>query len=246
MEAGAFAWRHGGDYRRGVPWFAPDSFPRPVDRPILDAFDAVWDGLGRPGTWWTAAERLGIVDATRRAEPRGIGVEAIDLTTLDPAPAGGALSPLVHEVVYRVAVDAGRITADWAATAVDLLGPGPYTELVALVVQTVPVDRLCALLGRGLAPLPPPQPGDPTRQVPEGMGEGGAFVPWLVDGWDGPNVARALSYVPADNARRLQVVITMYSGGSRFDEMVWEHRALSRPQIELVAARTSAVNECFY
>jgi AhpD family alkylhydroperoxidase len=27
---------------------------------------------------------------------------------------------------------------------------------------------------------------------------------------------------------------------------VWQHRPLSRPQVELIAARTSAINECFY
>jgi hypothetical protein len=42
------------------------------------------------------------------------------------------------------------------------------------------------------------------------------------------------------------IVMSMYSGGQQFEQMIWRHRALSRPQVELVAARTSAVNECFY
>jgi hypothetical protein len=54
-----------------------------------------------------------------------------------------------------------------------------------------------------------------------------------------------LSFVPEDNSRRMGIVTSMYSG-RHFEEMVWRHRALSRPQVELVAARTSAVNECFY
>ena len=41
------------------------------------------------------------------------------------------------------------------------------------------------------------------------------------------------------------MVSSMYDG-SEFFEMVWSHRSLSRPQIELLAARTSALNECFY
>jgi len=49
----------------------------------------------------------------------------------------------------------------------------------------------------------------------------------------------------ADNARRMLLVRAMYSGDS-FNDMVWTHRSLNRPQIELVAARTSALNECFY
>ena len=37
----------------------------------------------------------------------------------------------------------------------------------------------------------------------------------------------------------------MYALGG-FAELVWKDRPLSRPQIELVAARVSAINECFY
>ena len=49
----------------------------------------------------------------------------------------------------------------------------------------------------------------------------------------------------ADNARRMLLVRSMYSG-TDFNQMIWTHRNLSRQQIELVAARTSAINECFY
>ena len=60
-----------------------------------------------------------------------------------------------------------------------------------------------------------------------------------------PHVAVSLSLAQADNARRMLLVRAMYSGKD-FGEMIWTHRNLSRPQIELVAARTSAINECFY
>jgi len=125
------------------------------------------------------------------------------------------------------------------------MGLGYYVETVALVVQTVPIDLLCDLLGRPRQDLPVPRTGEPSRVVPDGLGQEGAFVPWAVDGWLGPNVARALSFVPEDNSRHMGIVMSMYSG-QHFEEMVWRHRALSRPQVELVAARTSAVNECFY
>ena len=78
------------------------------------------------------------------------------------------------------------------------------------------------------------------------MGDGGAFVPWKIDEWVGPNVARALSYVPADNQIRMQLVASMYTGGEDFMSLIWEHRSLTRPQVELLAARTSSLNECFY
>ena len=226
--------------------FAPETFPRPVDPEILTAFDNVWDGLATPGTWWTAAERVAIVAATRTSVPLPLGEVTPDPGGLSDTVGPNGLSALTREVVRRLAVDAGRISGDWAAAVVDRLGPGRYVEMVALVVQTVPVDLLCDLLGRPHQDLPAPRAGGPSQVVPGGLGQGGAFVPWAVDGWFGPNVARALSYVPDDNARRMEVVMSMYSGGQRFGEMVWHHRALSRPQVELIAARTSAINECFY
>ena len=142
--------------------------------------------------------------------------------------------------------DAGRITPEWAQQAVELLGPGRYTELVAVIVLVVPIDLFCALLGRSLAPLPVPEIGEPSREIPTGLGEGGAFVPWMVDGWVGPNVARALSYVPGDNQTRMQLVSSMYASNDDFLSLVWKHRALARSQVKLLAARTSALNECFY
>ncbi len=225
--------------------FGADTFPRPVDPAILSAFEAVWEGLAVAGTWWTAAERVAIVAATRRSLRLPLGETAPDIAGLSDAVGPDGLSPLTREVVRRLAVDAGRITREWATAAIGRMGHGHYVETVALVVQTVPIDMLCDLLGRPRQDLPVPGTGEPSRVVPDGLGQEGAFVPWAVDGWSGPNVARALSFVPEDNSRRMGIVTSMYSG-RHFGEMVWRHRALSRPQVELVAARTSAVNECFY
>ena len=225
--------------------FATDTFPRPVNPSILSAFEAVWNGLAVAGTWWTATERVAIVAATRRSLPLPLGEAAPDTAGLSDAIGPDGLSPLTHEVVRRLAFDAGRITREWATAVIERMGLGYYVETVALVVQTVPIDLLCDLLGRPRQDLPVPRTGEPSRVVPDGLGQEGAFVPWAVDGWLGPNVVRALSFVPEDNSRHMGIVRSMYSG-QHFEEMVWRHRALSRPQVELVAARTSAVNECFY
>ena len=72
----------------------------------------------------------------------------------------------------------------------------------------------------------------------------GAFVP-LLDPFAGPNVSRALSLRPDDNMMFHALVGSMYAL-SDFQDLVWEDRPLSRPQVELVAARVSAINECFY
>ena len=95
--------------------------------------------------------------------------------------------------------------------------------------------------------LPVPKNGKPTGLIPDGLSDGGAFVPWLTENFVGPNVARALSFVPKENAVRMKLVESMYAGSDKFISMVWdEDEPLSRSQVEIIAARTSSINECFY
>ena len=87
------------------------------------------------------------------------------------------------------------------------------------------------------------EPGSPDRRRPEGMADVGGHIEITAE-HVGPNVARSLkSPVPITTAASL--VLSMYAGND-FLEMVWDDRVLSRPQVELLAARTSALNECFY
>jgi hypothetical protein len=61
----------------------------------------------------------------------------------------------------------------------------------------------------------------------------------------GASITQALSLVPTANAELERLHGTLYL---TFEEMseVEPGKDLSRPQMELVAARTSAHNECFY
>ncbi len=102
-----------------MPEFAADTFPRPVNSQILSAFEAMWDGLAVAGTWWTATERVAIVAATRRSLPLPLGETAPDIVGLSDAVGSDGLSPLTHEVVRRLVVDARRI---WIALLVGVGG----------------------------------------------------------------------------------------------------------------------------
>ncbi len=124
------------------------------------------------------------------------------------------------------------------------MGENKYAELAAVISQIVPIDHLHDALGLEREELPIPLEGDITAERPSGLVTGIGFLPTLpTEGL--PHVAVALSLSLADNARRMLLVRAMYSGDS-FNDMVWTHRSLNRPQVELVAARTSALNECFY
>jgi len=100
-------------------------------------------------------------------------------------------------------------------------------------------------LGVPYEPLPGPAAGEPDRARNESVEDAGAYVP-LQAPWKGPNVGRALSLVPGQNMMFMGLVMSMYGGPNSFFELVWDDAPLSRPQAELLAARVSAVSECFY
>jgi len=231
-------------YRRMA--FASDTFAVTVPDRQLATFDAAWTWLAEPGGRWTGAEKLAMAAVTRAAAPRPLWDRrppTIEHLAATPA-RGEPLSPLVVDTVERVAVEAAGIDREWAGSVIGALGDVAYAELVAVVATIVPIDRACALLGRPLEPLPAPRPGAPTGERAEATVDIGAFVP-VAAGFEGANVAKSLSVAPSANLMRLRVVRALYSG-TRFGELRWEDGALSRPQVELVAARTSALNECFY
>lgn len=214
-----------------------------VREEIIDACRISWDHLGRPGAWWSGAERLAIAEQVRSSAPRPLWDRAPDLAAVGDT-AHGVLTGFVCALVERVAVQPSSIDRATYDLIVDRIGADAYAELAALVSQVVPIDQLHDALGIDREPLPRAQPGVPTGERPWGLVDDIAFLPTLpADGL--PHVAVSLSLAQADNARRMLLVRAMYSGSS-FGDMVWTHRSLSRPQIELVAARTSALNECFY
>lgn len=218
--------------------FAGESFTAEVPQHYLVAFDGVWDRIGQAGEWLTARERVNVVRTARTAEPRPLWDRRPPLSEIRDD------GMLLVDTIERIATEAGSLDRSWFEVVASRLGVGVYAEVVALIALTVPVDRFCRLLGRQLEPLPDPSPGEPTRVVPDGLGDIGGWLP-MTDPYEGANVARSLSYVPEDNRIRLRLVRALYSG-QRFGEMVWTDSAMSRPQVELVAARTSALNECFY
>jgi hypothetical protein len=226
--------------------FTKDSFDVSVPDHQLAAFDAAWRWLAEPDGHWSGLEKVAIAGVVRAAAPqpvydrRPVGID--DLAT-DAEP-DAAISPLTIDTVERIAVEAGEIRREWASAVIDELGDAAYAELAAVVATVVPVDRACRLLGRGLEPLPTPVPGAPTGERAEETVDIGAYLP-AAEGFLGPNVAKSLSVAPTANMMRLGVVRALYSG-DRFGELCWDDGALNRPQVELIAARTSALNECFY
>jgi len=211
---------------------------------VAEVADAAWCELGRPGPQWTGAERTAIAAAARAAAPRPLWDRAPALGELSREAGERELSPFVAGLVERVAVEPSSLSRDDVIAITDEIGDAAYAELASVVVQVVSIDHNAAALGMGLRPLPNAEPGEPHGRRPDGMADVGGHIEMTAVS-DGPNVRRSLSLAGADHERWMMLVFAMYSG-AQFGEMVWNDRALSRPQVELLAARTSALNECFY
>jgi hypothetical protein len=240
-----------------------DAAPFPVRQDITDAHRLAWRRLAQPGSWLSGEERVAIAAETRNAmncslcrgrkaalSPRGVKGNHTSL--------GGLPEPVV-EIVHHVRTDPGRITKAWFDGLVpDSVEDTTYVEIISAVTLVVGIDVFSRGVGVDSHPLPDPEAGEPSRDRPASARFDGAWVPMIaadvsegpeadIYGTQGfvPNIRRALSLVP-DSVRLLNV--TGAAHYFDFDEMmdVTRGRSISRPQVELIAARVSALNECFY
>lgn len=218
-----------------MPVFPDERFPVPVRADLLDAMRGAWERLSGPGASFTAERRLALVAVARRAH-----AECHAPPWARRPPPDGAAEQVAHEV----ASGAHRIDRDWAGDRIAELGEAAYVEVVATAATVVAIDVFAEALGVGKEPLPAPQDGEPTGSHAAEVDDIGAHVR-VAAAPGGANVGRALTLVPDAARLFFGVEPAFYAAGEQFQQLVWD-RALTRPQVELVAARTSAINECFY
>jgi hypothetical protein len=233
----------------------------PIPDAMRDAHRRAWQRLARPGAWWTGAERVAIAAEVRAARDCTLCRERKAALSPHAVPGEHAATALLPapavEAAHRIASDSARLTRAWyEKTLAAGLSEAHYVELLGVSVTVVNLDALHRALGVAPEPLPEPLAGEPSRERPPAA-LGGAWVPWLaLDSAEGralfggrprvPNVARALSLVP-DAVRQLMELSEAHY--LPIDEVVDPRArvpALSRAQMELVAGRVSALNECFY
>jgi hypothetical protein len=219
-------------------------------RPDLDAAQrAVWAAIGAPGSQWDAAQRVELASTALRAleadEPLAPWVAPSSVVGM--LPDEPAASAAAHDVVYRVARHGGTLTADWHRRMADRIGELAYVEAVALTCEVAAIWSFRRAAGLDPWELPAPQPGAPTGEVAAQVVQPELnWVPVAAPADERAAVVQAFTALPAENRRVWSLADVQYIPDLEMVDPRWTRGTLSRPQMELVAARVAQLRECFY
>ena len=232
---------------------------------LKDSVRKAWLALGKPGVWWSGADRLKVVREARAA--RSCALCRARKAALSPQAIAGAhdtvsdLSPSAIEAIHRIVSDPGRLSEAWYRRTTSAgLEDGAYVELLAVVSITTAVDTFDRACGVAQRELPAASAGAPSRRRPRGAKPGLGWMPMLAPedvapddpplyrsaGRIGGNVHRALSLVPEAMMQFWDLFEEMYLPQDAMRDFGREYRAISHAQIEMLAARVAVRNQCVY
>ncbi len=234
----------------------------PIREAILAAHRDTWRRIARPGNWFDGPTRVAIAMETRNAPDCALCAER--KAALSPYSiqgthdSVGTLPAEIVEIVHRIVTDPGRLHKQWyEGILAGGISDTEYVEIVGVVCSTVSVDTFAHAMGVPRPDLPTPEPGAPTRRRPSGVKLGPAWVPWIApedvtepeaDLYDHgtSNVRRTLTSVPDEQRGFFVLSHAQYLSGPEITDFGTDYRAITRAQIELVAGRVSALNQCVY
>jgi len=230
---------------------------------LIEAHDRAWAAIAAPGTWLTGERRVAVAAEIRKAldcaqcarinaalSPNGVPGRHESL---------GKLGPAEIELIHRVVNDPGRLSESWSQSVLAQgLGEGEYVEIVGIIAMVMMMDTCMRALGEPVRRLPEPRSGEPTRYRSKGAKKKAAWLPIIepedASEADGPMypspkagyIYRGLSSVPQSLRDYWALANCHYMPGQyiyQFDKSI---RAVARPQMELMAARVSALHQCVY
>jgi len=221
---------------------------------LVAAHADAWTRIGRAGAFWTGTQRAALIAESRAAlhcslcERRRAALSPFSIDGRHDG-ATGDLPSTTQELAHRLTTDPGRLTRRWFDRLLAAgMNIGAYVEAVSVIASGVVIDTLHRALRVEPAPLPDAQAGEPNGASNPHARDEGAWVPMVPRDSDAPtatrlpavpNIARALSLVPDAVALFFRTFMPHY-------QLTGGDYAISRSEVEFVAARVSALNQCFY
>jgi hypothetical protein len=239
-----------------------DDSPYTVREDITAAHQRAWDRLSKAGSWLTGEERIKVMAETRHARGCATCAKIKDalspFAVTDAHDAGTDLPENWVNMIHLIVADPGRLTHGWYKKTIDGgIDETHFVEIVSVVAHTTAIDTFAKGLGVPVRALPASQPGDPSHYRPAEARQHQAWAPNIA--WDefGPNEAdyfvgpeanirRALTLVPDEARSFFDITSAQYLAGPQMRDFTQEFRAITHLQIELLAARVSALNQCTY
>ena len=248
-----------------MTYFSYSDAAWPIRDDIREAHRGYWRTLAHAGSWWTGADRIAIARESRNALTCAFCAQrkdALSPYTLEGTHThAGQLVDVAVDAVHRIVTDQTRITRRWVEDNVlKGLTREAYAELVGVVVAVFSIDEFSRALGLAVEELPEPVGGEPTRYRPPVLSDDIGFIPTVpadgavgeeADLWPNggraPNVVRALTLVPQAMRDWRALGAAQYLSFADMANFVGHpDRGINRMQMELVAGRVSAINQCFY
>lgn len=239
----------------------PDS-PYPVRDDLKAAHQRAWEHLSGAGAWLTGAERIKVMAETRHARDCAtcakIRIALSPFAVTDAHDAGTDLPVTWVNMIHQIVADPGRLTHAWYKRTLESGIPDThFVEIVSVLAHTTAIDTFAKGIGVPVRSLPAPQAGNPSHYRPAEARQHDAWAPNIA--WDefgpaeadyfvGPesSIRRALTLVPDEARSFFALTAAQYLAGPQMRDFSQEFRAINHLQIELLAARVSALNQCTY
>ena len=224
----------------------------PLRESLVQTHSDIWRRLSSSGPFWTGQERMKIIQEARQAQVCSLCQRRKQ--ALSPESVQGKhdtqtdLSDVAVDVIHRTRTDPARMTKSVFERATENgLSVFQYIELIGVMACSTVIDTLHQAVGLNV-----PATLDGSTEPAKGQDnpdvtEAGAWVPIAKS--DGTvneigipntaNIVRSMGLVPE--------IVTLFFHVMRQGYFINKLPiSLSRSQTELVAARVSALNQCFY
>ncbi len=235
----------------------------PIRDDILEHHARALQHIAAPGAWFSGAERVAIAAETRLALECPLCQARKDALSPNAVSGdhthGGLLSETLVEVIHRITTDPARLSRSWYEGILAAgLTDAAYVEAVSVIIHTISLDTFARGLGIAPRSLPKATDGAPSGYRPASARHNGAYVPVIPPGEEsgdeadiyvgmfGANVQQALTLVPDEQRSWFKLVSAQYLASAQMRDFDQEPRAITHAQMEFLAGRISALNQCLY